>query len=408
MTNFIPAKTGGFFCLKLMNTKTNHYKEPKLSTYPSDKMSVQPQSMDKNITDQITDLAKNLITAHSTADDAEGRADALALVKKELFEYPMEEFASGGYHSVLIRNTVNETRKFKIILNAHLDVMPGSITQFEPYEKDGKLYGRGSYDMKATTAAMVLLFRYLAKHLPYPIALQVTTDEEITGKHGTKYQLEKGVRSDFVITGECGSDFRIVNKAKGILWFKLHTTGTKAHGAYPWKGDNALWKLQQAVTEIHTLFPVPEKEAWVTTMNLAKIETANNAFNHVPDSATASIDIRFTADDEKDLIKRIKEVISPDMHMEVITHESPEDIADDDPFLLSLEKAITETTGTQAKRVSAHAPSDIRHFNTVGCHGVEFGTIGSGQHADEEWVDIKSLEKYFSVLETFLIDAIKI
>jgi len=371
-------------------------------------MIMSKQSMNKNITAQIIELAKNLITAHSTADHAEGRADVLAIVKKELLDFPMEEFESGGYHSLLIRNKENETRKFKIILNAHLDVMPGGIEQFEPYEKDGRLYGRGSYDMKATSAAMILLFHYLAKHLPYPIALQITTDEEITGKHGTKYQLEQGVRSDFVITGECGSNLQIVNKAKGILWFKLHTTGTKAHGAYPWKGDNALWKLQKALTELQKLFPVPEKEEWVTTMNLAKIETANNAFNHVPDSATASIDIRFTADDEKDLLKRIKQVLSPDMHMEVFTHESPEDIADDNPFLLSLEKAITETTGTKAKRVSAHAPSDIRHYNTVGCHGVEFGSIGAGQHADEEWVDIKSLEQYFSVLETFLIDSIEI
>lgn len=403
-----------------MNSKTNNHLKETTNTYPSDKLLLakQPFTFDKDhyakqylpsqITPQIIGLAKNLITAHSTADHAEGRADAVALVRRELSEYPIEEFESGGYHSLLIRNTMQETRNFKIILNAHLDVMPGGIEQFEPYEKDGKLYGRGSYDMKATTAAMVLLFKYLAKHLPYPIALQVTTDEEITGKHGTKYQIEQGVRSEFIITGECGSNLQLVTKAKGILWFKLHTTGTKAHGAYLWKGDNALWKLQQALMKLHNLFPIPEKEDWITTMNLAKIETSNNAFNHVPDGATALIDMRFTAEDEEDLLKRIKQTVGPDMKLEIITHESPEDIADDNPYLSSLEKALSETTGIKATRVSAHAPSDIRHFNTVGCHGVEFGPIGSGQHADKEWVEINSLEKYFFILETFLIDAINI
>lgn len=357
---------------------------------------------------QILELSKDLITAHSTANNAEGRNDALSLAKKVLKEFPMEEFESNGYRSLLIRNTDKETRHFKVILNAHLDVIAGRIEQFEPYEKEGKLFGRGAYDMKATTAVMILLFKYLAEKLPYPLALQITTDEETTGKNGAKYQVAQGVRADFVITGECGSDFKIINRAKGILWFKLHTTGVKAHGAYLWRGENALLKLQQALTPLQEMFPIPEKEGWISTMNLAKIETENDAFNRVPDSATAYIDIRFIAEDEQDLVERIKKAVPSDVEMEIITHESPEYIADNNPFLLSLERAIKETVGEKAQYVAAHAPSDLRHFNTVGCHGVEFGPVGYGQHTDEEWVAINSLEKYFFTLETFLIDVIKV
>lgn len=364
--------------------------------------------MDKNLTYQILQLTKKLIEIHSPADNAEGRNEALTLAKKELKDFPMEEFESEGFRSLLVRNDTKHTRHFKILLLAHLDVMPASQDKFKPVVKNGRLYGRGAYDMKATTAIMILLFKNLAKKLPYPLALQITTDEEVTGKNGTKYQVANGVRSDFVISGECGSNLDIVTQAKGILWFKLHTNGTSAHGAYPWKGENALWKMHQALYELQKLFPVPEKESWVTTMNLAKIETTNDRFNHVPAAATAYIDIRFTEQNADQLLEKIKKAVKENMKIEIITNESPEYIDPKNTHLLALQKAIMDTTGKKPKLVSAHAPSDLRHFNTVGCHGVQFGPIGHGQHEDEEWVDIKSLEQYFFALETFLTDAIDI
>lgn len=363
--------------------------------------------MDKNLSYQILSLAKELTTIPSFTEAATERDKALEIAKRELKDFPMEEFVSGGFRSLLVQNTAQQTKQFKIILNAHLDVIPASKEQFTPVVKDGKLYGRGTYDMKAAAAVMILLFKNLAKKLPYAIALQITTDEETNGKHCTKYQVEQGVRADFIISGECGSNFAIVSQAKGILWFKLHTVGVAAHGAYLWKGKNALLKLNHALYELQKLFPIPEKESWITTMNLAKIETANDKFNHVPAAATAYVDIRFIEQDEKRLLEKIKKVIPSDITMEIITHEVPEYITHDNPYLLALKKAITETTGIKPKLISAHAPSDLRHFNTVGCHGVQFGPIGHGQHEDEEWVDIKSLENYFFVLETFLTDAIE-
>jgi len=54
------------------------------------------------------------------------------------------------------------------------------------------------------------------------------------------------------------------------------------------------------------------------------------------------------------------------------------------------------------KTIVKHGGSDIRHFNQVGCQGVTFGPIGGDLHGDNEWVDIKSLEKYFEILWEFL------
>ena len=54
------------------------------------------------------------------------------------------------------------------------------------------------------------------------------------------------------------------------------------------------------------------------------------------------------------------------------------------------------------KTIVKHGGSDIRHFNQVGCQGVTFGPIGGDLHGDNEWVDVKSLKKYFEILLGFL------
>jgi succinyl-diaminopimelate desuccinylase len=358
----------------------------------------------KYMTDKILELTKKLMDIHSTKEHPEELDRALDVIKAEINgDFQMEEFESNETRSILVHNAEKGTKNFKIIFNAHVDIVHGSRKQFTNYEKDGKLYGRGGYDMKAAAAVMTLVFKKLARNLPYPIALQVVTDEEIGGFNGTHYQLKKGVRADFTITGDCGSNLNIVSEAKGIMWLKIHATGKKAHGAYLWRGENALWKIHNALASLHKVFPVPSEEAWITTMNLAKIETDNSTFNHVPEGATAYLDFRFIPEDEKTIMEKIISAITPDIEIETLFCNSPEYIAPDNPFVKKLQAAKEEVTGEKAELISLHAPSDIRHYNDFGCVGVGFGALGAHQHANDEWVDIQSLKGYYRTLEQFLL-----
>src|SRR5260370_16347733 len=179
---------------------------------------------------------------------------------------------------ILISNTDDTSRQFKVILNAHLDVVPAG--KYQLVEKEGKFYGRGAYDMKIAAAVMILLFKELAKSVDYPLALQLVTDEEMGGFHGTKYQVEQGVSGEFVIAGDI-SDLKVQNKSKGMLWIKIKANGKSAHGAYPWEGENALEKLQRGLEKLKMLYPDPEEAVWRTTINIAKIEKPNVAFTAV-------------------------------------------------------------------------------------------------------------------------------
>ncbi len=76
----------------------------------------------------------------------------------------------------------DSVRSKALILNAHVDVVPGREDQFRPFERDGRVYGRGAQDMKAAAAAMLLLLKELATTGTHPsVSWQFVTDEEIGG-----------------------------------------------------------------------------------------------------------------------------------------------------------------------------------------------------------------------------------
>ena len=90
-----------------------------------------------------------------------------------------------------------------------------------------RLYARGAQDMKVSALAEALAFRELAGTLPGPVALQLVTDEETGGRNGTRHQLERGVRGQFVIIGET-SGLRIVTDSKGMAGVTLRSAGAPA------------------------------------------------------------------------------------------------------------------------------------------------------------------------------------
>ncbi|MFA9288780.1 MAG: M20 family metallopeptidase [Weeksellaceae bacterium] len=350
------------------------------------------------IDEQILDLAQKLISVPSTKDKPEQLQEVLEVAKQELADFTIEEFASNGIPSILVYFGDTRPEKFKVILNAHLDVVPAQESQFKPEVKDGKLYGRGAYDMKAAGAVELLVFKELAKKVSYPLALQLVTDEEIGGHNGAKYQIEQGVRADFVIAGE-NTDLTIINRAKGVIWAKIITKGATAHGAYPWLGKNALIRMNKIVEKINTDYPIPTEAAWKTTINVATMETTNDTFNKVPDLCELKLDIRFIPEDAEKVEQYILGLKTDDIDVEIMFKEPLHFTPEDNEYVRKLKEVI----GAESKILPHHGASDIRHFNVAGVDGIEFGPRGAGHHTDSEWVEVESLQEYYEILHTFLL-----
>lgn len=351
---------------------------------------------------KIVTLAKEFVSIKSTSENTSELDKILELALSNLKGYTIERFENKGVKSALIYNSQKRPSKFRVILNGHLDVVPGKERQYLPQIRNNQLYGIGSMDMKASAACLITVFKEIANKANYPLALQLVTDEEIGGFNGTKYQIEKGIKADFVIAGE-STGLQIANRAKGILQVKISTNGKTAHGAYPWRGENAIWKMNQFLNSLSKRYPIPAQQEWVTTVNLSKINTSNQSFNKIPDDCEVWLDIRYIPKDSDTIVGNIKDLLPKGFKFDVITKELPLLTDENNKYLKILKNVGEQITKKKVTLYGAQGSSDARHFTQINCDGVEFGPIGGGIGSDNEWVDIESIKTYYNILKTFLL-----
>ena len=349
----------------------------------------------------IVSLSAKFIRIKSVQGNTKALEEVLGLALSELKGFKIERFEKNGSKSALIYNSTKRPKKFKIILNGHLDVVPGKEHQYSPKIVNNKLYGVGALDMKSNVACLLNVFKEMAAKVNYPLGLQLVTDEETGGFNGTKHQIEEGVRADFVIAGET-TNFQIAHKAKEILWLKISAKGKTAHGAYPWRGENSIWKMNKFLNLLEKKYPLPTKEKWGTTINLSRIETGNRSFNKIPDACEVWLDIRYVPEEAAIIKKDLKTLLPKGFKLEVVVDEPAMFVDEHNHYLKTLQKIAAEVTGKKVTCYGAQGSSDARHFTRVNCNGIEFGPLGGGIGTDAEWIDITSLGKYTSILTKFL------
>lgn len=350
---------------------------------------------------EILQLTKSLISIPSTKENSEALHEVVGRALQELDGFTIERFEKNNVPSALVYASPKRPKQFDLMLNAHLDVVPAKDEQYVPYITEGKLYGRGAYDMKTAAAIFILLFKQYARSLPYHLGLQLVADEEVGGFNGTKHQVEQGVRSSFTIAGEM-TDYMIKHMAKGIYWLKLHTTGESAHGAYPWLGVNAVEKMNGVITRLYQTYPIPQAEVWKTTANVASVSTGNSTFNKVPDECTAMVDVRYIPEDKQKILNTFQELCGLDATVEVVVNEPSHHTPHDHKAVALLKHIAQKSIPNGGHLRFAHGASDLRHFNALGMDGVEFGPVGSGMHTDHEYVEIESIKLYTNILNEYL------
>lgn len=351
---------------------------------------------------KILKLTKKFISIKSAIDNTKAKEEILELALTYLKEFSIERFESDGIKSALVYNFSKRPRKFKVILNGHLDITPGKRHQYIPKVISNRLYGVGAMDMKANVACLIIVFKEVAKRVNFPIGLQLVTDEETGGFKGTKYQIKMGVRADFVIVGE-STNLNIADKARGVLQITVTSKGKTAHGAYPQRGDNAIYKMSKFLNILEKEFPKPINKEIITTVNLAKIETSNLALNKVPDDCTASLDIRYIPGESKTIVHRLKTMLPKDFNLKVIVNEPSRSINRNNKYAQTLRKEIKKITKRPVKFYTSMGSSDARHYARVNCNSICFGSIGKGIGSDKEYVNIPSVEKYYLILKNYLL-----
>lgn len=343
----------------------------------------------------MKELLKELILIDSSTK--EGANQAVEFCKQWLIEHDLQPnlIENNGYKMLVCE--IGEGDR-TIVFNGHVDVVSGKKEQYVPVEKDGKIYARGSADMKAGVAAMMVAMKELRnKKLGVKIQLQIVSDEEIGGMNCTGYLVENNYRGDFVICSE-PTQLGIALQAKGVLRLEVEVTGKSAHGSRPWEGDNAIVKAYQVYERILELpFTKDRSEFYPSpSVNLAII-AGGEVFNKVPDRCLMSLDIRYLPGQDPDLIvQQIKNISGGEV--QVGLKGIPVSTEPDNPFITQLKPVLDKHIGGEAVLFGQHGAADTQYFAAHGIPAIEFGPSGANWHGDDEFVILESLEKYKEIL----------
>ncbi len=349
--------------------------------------------------DEIVELTKELIAIPSVSEDPGGRAAVIDFIERYCRDLPgvvLTRHESRGFPSLVAG--FDERRAKALVLNAHVDVVPARPEQFTPAERDGRIYGRGSQDMKGAAAVMLVLLKELALAGKQPdIGWQFVTDEEIGGDDGVGYLLHNGYTAEFFLAGE-PTDLTIVNRAKGILWVTVSQTGNPAHGSRPWDGSNPIVPIASGLGRLLERYPIPEQPVWRTTITPSALHSGD-AHNRVPVDAELKLDIRRVPDDDPDVLLGFVGECFPEAAVQAGHCGSTLATAQDNPHVVKLAEAIDAVTGQPHQFRDEHFGSDARFYSEAGVPAVCCGPKGSGLHSHDEWVDIESLETFYLVLQ---------
>ena len=306
----------------------------------------------------------------------------------------------------------------------HVDVVPtGPLSKwtsdpFTPTHRDGKLYGRGACDMKASLAAMVVATQEFLKETPQPalgIAFLLTSDEEGPALDGTVRVCEllksRNDAPDFCIVGEPTSVNKtgdmIKNGRRGSLSGKLKVIGIQGHIAYPQLADNPVHKAAPAIAELaSTIWDQGNDFFPPTTWQISNVHAGTGATNVIPGEFVIDFNFRFCTESTANSLKqRLTDILDK--------HQLKYDIEwtlGGLPFLTTpgslvnmVQEAIVQVTGIQTELSTTGGTSDGRFIAQICPQVIELGPPNATIHKIDEHVAVVDLEPLKEIYKQVLI-----
>ena len=303
-------------------------------------------------------------------------------------------------------------------INSHYDVVPATDKwkrdPFKAAVKGNRIYGRGSEDMKGNIASVLLAIKALKKCDMKPkinIQLSFTPDEEIGGRTGLGYLVEKDlVKADYAMSeGYSGNYISIGNK--GVLWAEIEVIGKSAHGSMPHKGVNSfermnmlvneLGKLKNKISKRKTQHNMRDDISKSATLVMGGLLEGGFKVNVIPGVTKFSIDRRLIPEENISAAKKeIEDVIKKfntrykdsRVNIKFISQESPATSKKDNMFFKIASDAVKITTGKHANFSLMPGATDMRYFMWKGIPALGYSASGGEKwHSDNEFVCIDSL-----------------
>jgi acetylornithine deacetylase len=281
-----------------------------------------------------------------------------------------------------------------LLLNAHMDTVgyEGMDRPLEPLVSDGRLYGRGAYDMKASLAAIMLAgARARELGLRGDVLVTAVCDEEVASI-GTE-AVARSYHADAAIVSE-PTEMRLCLAHKGFVWLEVETRGRAAHGSRPDLGIDAIAKMGRVLTGIDDLagelaIRPPHRLLGTGSVHASLIEGGRELSTY-PERCLLTLERRTipgeTVEEVEAEIAALLEGVDGEVRTTFVRR--PFEIAEDEAVVQAVRSAAGDP---EVIGVPFWADSAI--LQEAGIPTVVFGPGGEGAHAVEEWVSIADAER---------------
>jgi len=378
-----------------------------------------PFSIDRDyLVATLTELVRNDSVNPSLVPGGAGESQIACYVAERLKTLGMTVTtleATSGRPSVVGRLAGSGGGR-SLMLNAHLDTVgiEGMVGALAPAIRDGRLYGRGAYDMKGSLAACLATVKALVDakaSLRGDLVLAAVADEEYASL-GTAEVVQETPVHAAIVTEPTELDLCIAHK--GFVWLEVETAGRAAHGSRFFEGIDAnmrmgrfLSRLDRLEQELRTRPPHPlvgppslhaptlhggsELSTYAASCRLG-IERRT-----VPGETEAGVRAEIEA-----LIEQTR-AADPSFKASVrcLLARNAFEVSPDSPIVSAVRAAATSRLDRSPALIGKPFWMDSAILADAGVETVIIGPIGGGAHTSEEWVDLQSLE----VLAAILADA---
>ena len=379
--------------------------------------------------DEVIELTREIVRAPSANPPGDTRECAEVILRKFQKERIDAEIVEGkkGVCNVMARVPGRGKGK-TLLLNGHIDVVPpGEDWTLDPFGaeiRDGKIYGRGTCDMKSGIASMIAaMAEWKRSGIPFDgeLVFMGVGDEETGSEFGTVYLLRKetGKKADFAIVSEPTS-LRVELGNRGLRWIDITLKGKASHAGRPHLGVNAVSYAARLIRAIDSItfknrnnaFEIPEPSISVTLIHGGTKE------NIIPDRCELTLDRRMIPGETSEtVLAELKDVIDPVLRMkkelEIEIRMRPNSW---DPYLISEREPVAQAVIASVEEITGKRPliggkaacTDASHLYHLG--GIPTVLFGPGNetlsHKPDECVSIQDLltgtEVYLSVFKTLL------
>ncbi len=351
----------------------------------------------------VVELLKGLVEIDSINPDlipgAAGEAEIARFVAewsaRAGLEAVVEEAAPGRPNVIATARGSGGGRS--LLLNAHMDTV-GVETMDTPFDarvEDGRLYGRGSYDMKGSLAAiLVVAAKAERRGLRGDVVVAAVADEEVASI-GTEALVASGRGFDAAVVAE-PTELDVAIAHKGFVGFEIETRGRAAHGSRPDLGEDAIARMGPVLTGLDALASRLVENASHPLLGTGSVHASliegGQEFSSYPERCLLTGERRTLPNESiEDVEGELHQIAADWKHRVVMSRE---------PFEVAEEEEIVRLVHGHAGTATIGVPfwTDAALISAAGVPTVVFGPHGEGAHAAVEWVDLASVERCVEVL----------